>query len=109
MQFQCQLVALFAEGDLPAHARSESDLPLAFGDLRRQRLGRVVGDVEHRLDELFAVATKLRNGRVVIAPHLQPARKLGQDQRTHPLAHFVDVDVAHHVRAAVRRQKPVHQ
>jgi hypothetical protein len=74
-----------------------------------QRVGRVVRDVEHRLDQLLAVAPELGNGDVVVAHHPQAARELGQDQAAHALAHLVDVDVAQHLGAPVRRQQPVHQ
>ena len=62
-----------------------------------------------RLDQLLAVAAELRDRGVVVALHLQAAGELGQHQRPHPLADLVDVDVAHHVRLAVRRQQPVDQ
>jgi hypothetical protein len=44
-----------------------------------------------------------------IALYRQAARELRQDERTHPLAHLVNIHVAHHVRLAVGREQPVHQ
>ena len=62
-----------------------------------------------RLDELLAVAAKFGDRDVVVAPDRQAARELGEDQRTHALTDLVDVDVAHDVRLAVRREQPIDQ
>ncbi|OQC07099.1 MAG: hypothetical protein BWX79_01947 [Alphaproteobacteria bacterium ADurb.Bin100] len=80
MQFQCQAIALLAKGDLAQDAGSENDLRITGGDALAENLRRVVGEVEHRLDQLLAVATELRDRRVVVAHHLQALGKLGQDQ-----------------------------
>ena len=109
MQFQCQPIALFAKSDLAADTCAQNNLGFASGGFFLQRLGRVVRDVEHRLDELLAVAAKLGNRGVVVAHHPQALGKLSQDQAAHPLAHFVDVDIAHHMRASVRRQQAINQ
>ena len=109
MQFQCQSIALLAESHLPGDAGAQDQLRIAGRNALRQGLAGVVRDVEHRLDQLLAVAPELGNRGVVVAHDLQAARKLRQDQRAHPLADLVDVDVAHDVRPAVRRQQAVHQ
>jgi hypothetical protein len=59
MQFQCQAIALLAEGDLARHAGAQHDARIAAAMRSRQRLRGVVGDVEHRLDQLLAVAAEL--------------------------------------------------
>ena len=109
MQFQCQSVALFAKSHLPRNPRAENDLCVPQRDPFGQRLGRVVGDVEHGLDQLFAVAPELGDGRVVVAFDTQPAREFRQDHRAHPLTHLVDVHVPHQMRPAVRCEQAVHQ
>ena len=107
MQFQCQTIAVLAERHLADDARAQRDLRAAGRDLLGERLGGVAGDVEDGLDELLAVAAELGDRGVVVAQRRQAARELGQDQRAHPLAHLVDVDVADDVRLAVRREQAV--
>jgi hypothetical protein len=109
MQFQCQSVAHAADGDLPRRARAQHDACVTGGDALGQHLAGVVDDVEHGLDELLAVAADLGDGDVVVAHHRQPARELRQHERTHVLAHLVDVHRAHAARVPVRLEQPVHQ
>ena len=61
------------------------------------------------LYQLLEVTAELRDRGVVVADHLQAPRKFSQNQRAHPFANFVDIDVPHHVRPAVRRKQAVHQ
>ena len=104
MQFQCQAIALFAKSELAGHTGFENNLGVARSDALAERLRGVVGDVEHRLNELLFVATELGDGRVVVAHHPQALGKFGHDQAAHPFTHLVDVDITHHMRAAVRGQ-----
>jgi hypothetical protein len=46
-------------GDLARHAGAQGDLGIALRNALGQRLGRVLHDVEHRLDQLLAVAAEL--------------------------------------------------
>src|SRR5574343_1561750 len=99
MQFQCQAITLFAKGHLTADAGPERDLRIALRHALCQRLCGVVRNVEHGLDQLFTVPPKLGDRDVVVAHHFEAFGELGQDQRAHPFAHFVDVHVTHHMRA----------
>src|SRR6478609_6945773 len=85
MQFQCQSIPLLVEDDLTRDAGLEGDARIARGTPLGQRLRRVVDDVERGLDQLLAVATELRDGRVEVALDVQVARKLRQDHRPHAL------------------------
>jgi len=109
MQFQCQAIALLAQRDLPCDPRAQHDAGVADGTPLGECQRGVVGDVEHRLDQLLAVADEVGDRGVVVALDRQAPGELGQDQRPHPLAHLVDVHVGHHVGAAMRRQQAVDQ
>src|SRR5258708_29194873 len=87
------------------------DRDLAHGartkcDIRASGLRGVARDVEHRLDQLLAIADDLRNARVVIALDLDA--ELGLDQASHALEHFVHAERLD-ARGAMRREHPVHQ
>ena len=109
MQFQCQAEAFFHESHLAGNAGSQNDLRVAHGDTVFQCQGRVVGDIEHRLNELFYVASELGQRGVIVTAHLQTLGKFGQDQGANPLAHLVDIHIAHHLRTAMRGEQAVHQ
>ena len=109
MQFQCQLVTLLANGDLTGNSGLQGQQGISLVDTWRQGRRSIVGNIEHGLNQLLAIAPKLGNGGVVIAHHTQALRKFGQDKRPHPLAHLVDVHIPHHMWAAMRCQQAVHQ
>src|SRR5688572_12907394 len=98
MQFQCQSIALLAESHLASDPRAESQPRISCAYPLRKRLTGVLSNVEHGLDQLLAVAAKLRDRGVVLTHNLQASGKFGQDKRAHALADLVDVDVADHVR-----------
>ena len=52
MQFQCQAIALAAEGDLPGHPGAQGDHGIALRDTLGQGLRRVLHHVEQSLNEL---------------------------------------------------------
>ena len=101
MQFQCQPVALFAKSNLAQHAGAKREHGVTRSDAIHQGLASVVRDVQQGLDELFMITPKFGNRDIVVTHHAQALGKLGQNQRTHPLADLVDIDVTHHVWAAV--------
>src|SRR5258708_40226384 len=87
------------------------DRDLAHGartkcDIRASGLRGVARDVEHRLDQLLAVADDLRNARVVIALDLDA--EFRPDEAPHALEHFVDADRLD-ARRAMRGEHAVHQ
>ena len=74
MQFQCQPKTLASKRDLARHPCAQHQPGIAFNHAVRQRVCGVVRDVQHGLDQLLAVAPKLRNAGVVVTRHLQAAR-----------------------------------
>ena len=94
---------------MPGDTRPEREGGVARADGLGQLLGGIVGNVQHRLNQLLAVAAKLRDRRVVVTHHAQPLGELGQDERAHALTDLVNVHVAHQMRMAVRRQQAVNQ
>ena len=80
MQFQCQAITVLAERHLALDARAQDDLRASPARALDERLGGVADDVEHRLDELLAVAAEVGHAGVVVAHHHEPARELGQEQ-----------------------------
>src|SRR5574343_195145 len=81
-----QPVEFLGQGHLAQGTRPENDLAIAI-----HRLCRVTGNVEHRLNELLAVADQLRQARIVIAMYRQRARKLGTQQAANARQDFVDI------------------
>jgi hypothetical protein len=69
-------------------------------------LRRVARDVEHRLDQLLAIAHQLGQARIVVAHDLDA--ELGAHQAAHALEHLVQAERLE-VRRAVRREHAVHQ
>src|SRR5262245_40978184 len=110
LQFQCQPVPPARDRDGARDPRPQHDLAGGWGARTRAgaRLRGVAHDVQHRLDQLLAVALDLRQARVVVAHDADARRKLREDEAAHPFADFVDVHRAD-VRRTVRRQEPVHQ
>src|SRR4051812_7576645 len=92
-------MSLAQDSHLAHRARAKSDR-------RGSRLCGVARNVEHRLDELLAVADDLRQARVVVALDLDA--ELGLDQAPRPLEDFVDADRLD-ARRSMRREHAVHQ
>src|SRR5260221_12718795 len=86
------------DGDLAHGARAKCDI-------RASGLRGVARDVEHRLDQLLAIADDLRNARVVIALDLDA--ELGLDQASHAVEHFLHAE-RFDARGAMRLDDPVH-
>src|SRR5574338_94416 len=61
LQFQCQAETPLGKGDLARHPGAQADLALPL-----EGLGRIAGDVEDGLDELFPVGVDLRQAGVVV-------------------------------------------
>ena len=109
MQFQCQPKALLAHRDLARHPGAEGDLGIPLLDALCQCQSSVVGNIEHSLDQLLKIPPEFGQRGVVVALHPQATRKLSQDERAHPLADLMDIDVGHHMGPPVRREQAVNQ
>ena len=80
-----------------------------IGDLIRQGLAGIVGNIEHRLNKLLPVTPKLGDGGVVVTHHFKALGEFSQDQGAHALADLMNIDIPHQMGTPVRGQQAVNQ